>query len=186
MCSKLIYNSFFTKYQAHPADLCYKLPENLSLIEGTLTQTMAIGCQAVFSANITPSSNVLIMGSGATAVACALCADAIGAKRVVLACRVYAALESIRRTFGFNYVHYNENSNSAEQLESICYALNDWPDVVINCGISDHTMSVALTALKPCGCCILTECDTENVKFNAFDAVMKNICLIPSIRSNNM
>ena len=186
MCSKLMYNGFFVRYQAHPADLCYKLPSTLSSAEAALTQTLALGCQAIFSAHITPASNVLIMGSGATAVACALCANAIGAKKVALTCTVHASLESIRRTFGFDYIHYNHNSDPAEQLESIFYVLNDWPDVVINCGINDHTMSVALTALKPCGCCILTECDTENVTFNAFDTVMKNIRLIPSIRSNNM
>lgn len=186
MCMQLIYNGFFMKYQVHPADLCHKIPNGLSMEEAALTQTLALGCQACFKAHITPTSNVLIMGTSPTAVATALCARAIGAKNVLMICTMHAALELIRNTFNLDYLCYDTTIPMGEVLENIFCCYNDWPDVAINCAISEYTMNLGILALKPCGVCVLAECYTEGAAFNAMDVLMKNIRLIPSFRSTNM
>ncbi|XP_023174772.2 uncharacterized protein LOC111602075 isoform X3 [Drosophila hydei] len=82
ICADLMYNGFLATHQTHPADLCHRLPDSISLEEGTLTQTLAMGCQACFKAEVSPTSNILIIGSSPTAVAAAMCAKAIGAQKV--------------------------------------------------------------------------------------------------------
>lgn len=186
MCMQLIYNGFLMKYQVHPADLCHKIPDTLSLAEASLTHTLALGCQAAAKASITPSTNVLVIGSSPTAVASALSARAIGAKHVVLLCQMHDALESLHDHFDFDYVHDEPSLSFSEVLESIFCAFTDWPEVVINCAINERNMNIAVMTLRPCGVCVLTECDTEGVSFNALDVLMKNIRIIPSFRSTNM
>lgn len=186
MCMQLIYNGFLMKYQVHPADLCHKVPENLTLAEASLTHTLALGCQAAHKAPITPNTNVLVMGSSPTAVASAISARANGAKNVVLLCQMHSALESLNTHFDFNYVHDDPSMSFSEVLESIFCAFTDWPQVVINCAINERNMNLAVMTLRPCGVCILTECDSEGVSFNALDVLMKNIKIIPSFRSTNM
>ncbi|XP_039490981.1 uncharacterized protein LOC120451386 isoform X1 [Drosophila santomea] len=186
MCSGLVYNGFLSTYQTHPADLCHRLPSSLSLEEGALTQTLALGCQACFKANVTPTSNVLILGSCPTAVAAGICAKAIGAKRVAIAGCMAPALDVVARDFGFQAVEFDSNALFGEVLEAIYCKFKDWPDCVINCSISAMTMNLAVMALKPCGVCVLAECDSECASFNALDVLMKNIRLVPSFRSANM
>ncbi|KAG0486128.1 hypothetical protein HPP92_008223 [Vanilla planifolia] len=48
----------------HPADLCFKLPENVSLEEGAMCEPLSVGVHACRRANIGPETNVLIMGAG--------------------------------------------------------------------------------------------------------------------------
>uniref|UniRef100_A0A1B0B3R4 Uncharacterized protein n=1 Tax=Glossina palpalis gambiensis TaxID=67801 RepID=A0A1B0B3R4_9MUSC len=186
MCNNIVYNGFLMKYQVHPADLCYKLPDSVGMVEAALTQTLAQGCQAVFKAHITPTTNVLIMGSSAIAVASAFCAQAIGAKNVVFACTMATPLASIHDDFDFDCVCYDVHGDYGEILEGIFCTFQDWPDVVINCAINERTMNIAVMCLRPCGTCVLTECESEGVCFNALDVLMKNIRIIPSFRSKNM
>lgn len=186
MCSGLVYNGFLSTYQTHPADLCHRLPESISMEAGALTQTLALGCQACFKANVTPTSNVLILGACPTAVAAGICAKAIGAKRVAIAGCMAPALDVVARDFGFQAVEFDSNALFGEVLEAIYSKFRDWPDCVINCSISAMTMNLAVMALQPCGVCVLAECDSECASFNALDVLMKNIRLVPSFRSANM
>ncbi|KAH8344372.1 hypothetical protein KR084_010387, partial [Drosophila pseudotakahashii] len=186
MCSGLVYNGFLNTFQTHPADLCHRLPPSISMEEGALTQTLALGCQACFKGNITPTSNVLILGSCPTAVAAGICAKAIGAKRVAIAGCMAPALDAVARDFGFQAVEFDSNALFGEVLEAIYSKFKDWPDCVINCSISAMTMNLAVMALQPSGVCVLAECDSECASFNALDVLMKNIRLVPSFRSANM
>ncbi|XP_070137279.1 uncharacterized protein [Drosophila bipectinata] len=186
MCSGMVYNGFMTTYQTHPGDLCHRLDPSISMDEGTLVQTLALGCQACLTGSVTPTSNVLIIGACPTAVSAGLCARAMGAKSVVIGGLSGKALEAVSRDFGFDTVTIDESRLFGEVLEAMYCKFHDWPDRVINCSISALTMNLAVMALQPSGICVLAECDSECASFNALDVLMKNIRLIPSFRSANM
>ncbi|KAH8330336.1 hypothetical protein KR067_001290 [Drosophila pandora] len=186
MCCGMVYNGFLATHQTHPGDLCHRLYPSISMDEGTLVETLALGCQACLTGNVTPTSNVLIIGACPTAVSAGLCAKALGTKRVVIGGPSGKALEAASRDFGFDTVPIEENSMFGEVLEAMYCKFHDWPDRVINCSISALTMNLAVMALQPCGICVLAECGTECASFNALDVLMKNIRLIPSFRSANM
>ncbi|EDW16056.2 uncharacterized protein Dmoj_GI22439, isoform C [Drosophila mojavensis] len=186
ICADLMYNGFLATHQTHPADLCHRLPDSTSLEEGTLTQTLAMGCQACFKAQVSPTSNILIIGSTPTAVAAALCARAIGARKVTIAGSMRSSLKMIDCDFGFKTIYFDSNALFGEVLEDVYSKFQEWPNCAINCAISPMTMNLAVMALQPCSACILTECESECASFNALDILMKNIRLIPSFRSANM
>nr|XP_017020495.1 uncharacterized protein LOC108073406 isoform X1 [Drosophila kikkawai] len=186
MCAGLVYNGFLRTFQTHPADLCHRLHPSISMEEGALTQTLALGCQACFKGNIRPTSNALILGTCPTAVASAICAQAMGARKIIFAGCKGPALDVISREFGFDAVEFDNSSLFSEVLEAIYSKFQTWPNCVINCSISAMSMNLAVMALQPCGVCVLSECDSECASFNALDVLMKNIRLIPSFRSANM
>ncbi|POR31156.1 Sorbitol dehydrogenase [Tolypocladium paradoxum] len=49
----------------HPASMCYKLPENVTLEEGALLEPLSVAIHAVRRAALKPGVNALILGSGA-------------------------------------------------------------------------------------------------------------------------
>ena len=69
----------------HPADLCFKLPDNVSLEEGAMCEPLSVGVHACRRANIGPETNVLIMGAGPIGLVTMLAARAFGAPRIVIA-----------------------------------------------------------------------------------------------------
>lgn len=68
----------------HPADLCFKLPDNLSLEEGAMCEPLSVGVHACRRANIGPETRVLVMGAGPIGLVTLLAARAFGAPRIVI------------------------------------------------------------------------------------------------------
>jgi L-iditol 2-dehydrogenase len=68
----------------HPANLCFKLPDNVSLEEGAMCEPLSVGVHACRRANVGPETNVLIMGAGPIGLVTLLAARAFGAPRIVI------------------------------------------------------------------------------------------------------
>ncbi|RWW14381.1 hypothetical protein GW17_00021849 [Ensete ventricosum] len=68
----------------HPADLCFKLPENVSLEEGAMCEPLSVGIHACRRANVGSETNVLIMGAGPIGLVTMLAARAFGAPRIII------------------------------------------------------------------------------------------------------
>lgn len=68
----------------HPADLCFKLPENVSLEEGAMCEPLSVGIHACRRGSASAETNVLIMGAGPIGLVTMLAARAFGAPRIVI------------------------------------------------------------------------------------------------------
>lgn len=68
----------------HPADLCFKLPENVSLEEGAMCEPLSVGVHACRRAEVGPETNVLVMGAGPIGLVTMLAARAFGVPRIVI------------------------------------------------------------------------------------------------------
>ncbi|KAL6270601.1 hypothetical protein ACE6H2_027512 [Prunus campanulata] len=69
----------------HPGDLCFKLPNNVSLEEGAMCEPLSVGVHACRRANVGPETNVLVMGAGPIGLVTLLAARAFEAPRMVVA-----------------------------------------------------------------------------------------------------
>lgn len=68
----------------HPASLCFKLPDNLTLEEGAMCEPLSVGVYACRRANVSPETTVLILGAGPIGLVTLLAARAFGAPKVVV------------------------------------------------------------------------------------------------------
>lgn len=68
----------------HPANLCFKLPDNVSLEEGAMCEPLSVGVHACRRANISPETKVLIMGAGPIGLLTMLAARAFGSPKIVM------------------------------------------------------------------------------------------------------
>ncbi len=66
----------------HPANLTFKLPDNVSLAEGAMVEPLAVGMQAAAKAHISPGATAVVIGSGTIGIMTALAAAAGGCSRV--------------------------------------------------------------------------------------------------------
>jgi len=78
------YDGTLGRYYRIPADLCYPLPDNLSLEDGAMMEPLSVGIHSVanvgqFKANQT----VAIFGAGPVGLLCMAVAKALGARRVI-------------------------------------------------------------------------------------------------------
>lgn len=73
------------RYIAHPAMMCFKLPNGISTIEGALVEPLAVGMHAVTRAGVTLGKSILILGSGCIGLTTLLACRAHGATNVYIA-----------------------------------------------------------------------------------------------------
>jgi (R,R)-butanediol dehydrogenase / meso-butanediol dehydrogenase / diacetyl reductase len=77
----------FGEYARAPQSSCFLLSPRISFAEGAIVEPLAVGAHAIDVGNIRPGQDVLILGSGAVALAMAFWARRRGAVTVTMAAR---------------------------------------------------------------------------------------------------
>lgn len=75
----------FVPQVVHPAELCFKLPDNMSLEEGAMCEPLSVGVHACRRAQVGPETRMLIIGGGAIGLVTLLVARAFGSPRIIVA-----------------------------------------------------------------------------------------------------
>jgi L-iditol 2-dehydrogenase len=146
MCWNLVGQS------VHPGDLCFKLPDNVSLEEGAMCEPLSVGVHACRRADVGAEKNVLIMGAGPIGLVTMLSARAFGAPRIVIA-DVDEHRLSVAKSLGADATVKVSTSTDdlAEEIELIQAAMGGDIDVSLDCAGFSKTMSTALEATRPGG-----------------------------------
>ncbi|XP_057950511.1 sorbitol dehydrogenase-like [Malania oleifera] len=136
----------------HPADLCFKLPENVSVEEGAMCEPLSVGVHACRRANIGPATNVLIMGAGPIGLVAMLAARAFGARRIVIV-DVDESRLSVAKDIGADQVIKVSTNiqDVAEEVVLIHKVMGGRVDVTFDCAGFEKTVSTALSATSAGG-----------------------------------
>ncbi len=103
LCPEVIFfatppvDGVFQEYVAHDASLCFKLPQNVSPLEGALIEPLAVGFHAADQGGARPGQVCVVTGSGCIGLVSMMALKARGVSRVyvvdVLEKRLEKALE---------------------------------------------------------------------------------------------
>jgi L-iditol 2-dehydrogenase len=74
----------FREFISHRGTFIHKLPDNISFVEGTFVEPLAVGYNAVTKAGLRPGAKVLITGAGPIGIACMLLCRIAGAGHVTI------------------------------------------------------------------------------------------------------
>lgn len=72
----------FQEYVAHEADLCFKLPENVSTLEGALIEPLAVGFHAAIQGDAHLGQTAVVMGAGCIGLVSMMALKARGVSKV--------------------------------------------------------------------------------------------------------
>lgn len=73
----------FQEYVAHEAGLCFKLPENVSTLEGALIEPLAVGMHAAMQGGAHMGQTAVVTGAGCIGLVTLLSLKAMGVSRVI-------------------------------------------------------------------------------------------------------
>lgn len=80
------------EFIAYPADYCFKLPDNVSTMEGALIEPLSVGFHAANQGEVQVGESVLILGSGTIGMTTLLSCKAHGAGTIIVADLIDAKL----------------------------------------------------------------------------------------------
>ncbi|BDF35280.1 alcohol dehydrogenase [Lachnospiraceae bacterium] len=72
----------FQEYVAHPEELCFKLPENVSTLEGALIEPLAVGFHAAQQGDAHAGQTAVVFGAGCIGLVSMMALKACGVSRV--------------------------------------------------------------------------------------------------------
>ncbi len=72
----------FQEYVAHEADLCFKLPDNVSTREGALIEPLAVGFHAAMQGGARAGQSAVVLGSGCIGLVTMMALKAMGVSKV--------------------------------------------------------------------------------------------------------
>jgi len=72
----------FQEYAAHRADLCFKLPENVSTLEGALMEPLAVGFHAAGQGGAKAGQTAVVLGAGAIGLVTMMALKSMGVSKV--------------------------------------------------------------------------------------------------------
>ncbi len=78
------YDGCLMNYVTFPAEFAFKLPDNVSSVEGALIEPLAIGINAALTGGVKLGDTVLIFGAGCIGLVSLLAAKAYGATQVIV------------------------------------------------------------------------------------------------------
>lgn len=78
------YQGCLMNYVAHKANFTFKLPDNVSAVEGALVEPLAIGINAALTGGVRLGDSVVIFGAGCIGLVSLLAVKAAGATQVIV------------------------------------------------------------------------------------------------------
>ena len=105
----------FQEYVAHEAGLCFKLPENVSTMEGALIDPLAVGLHAASQGGATLGQTAVVTGTGCIGLCSLLSLKAMGVSKIIVVDimekRLQKALE-----LGADYVINGKDEDAVERI----------------------------------------------------------------------
>lgn len=84
MATQPNYKGALTNYLIHPARMTYKLPENMSTMEGALVEPAAVGMHAAMLAEVKPGKKIVIIGAGCIGLMTLQACKVMGATEIIV------------------------------------------------------------------------------------------------------
>lgn len=173
----------FCDYVNHPADFCFKLPDNVSLEEGAMIEPLSTGIYASRVAPIVMGDTVAITGAGPIGLMNMLAAKAAGAANVLISDVVPARLEVAQQIGATRII-----AGSADELKEAARELTNGrgADVCIEAAGHPSAINACIAASRPGGTVVLIGMvPNDTAEISITDLIVREIKLRPIFRYNN-
>ncbi|XP_068635001.1 sorbitol dehydrogenase-like [Aristolochia californica] len=170
----------------HPADLCFKLPDNVSLEEGAMCEPLSVAIHSCRRAVVGSETNVLIMGAGPIGLVTMLAARAFGSPRIAIADIDDHRLSAAKDLGADEVVRVSKYMEDVdEEVAKIHKAMGHRVDITIDCAGLSKTMTTAMNATRPGGKVCLVGMGHNELTVPLTSAAQREVDIVGVFRYKN-
>lgn len=163
------------RYYAHPADFCFKLPDNVTLEEGAMLEPLSVGVHGCKRANIKVGSRVLVLGAGPIGLVTLLSAKAFGASKVIITDISSKRLELAKQLGADHTILVNKGDSDEDLIKKIVDSLGCEPDVSMDCSGAEQSVRVAIKATRSGGVALLIGMGAAEMTLPLCNALVREV-----------
>ncbi|XP_045618687.1 sorbitol dehydrogenase isoform X2 [Procambarus clarkii] len=182
--SVALYPGCLARYYLHNADLCFKLPDNVSDEEGAFIEPLAVAVHACRKAKIQLGSSVLICGAGPIGLLCLLTAKAMGATNILITDIKENRLKIAKRVGAHHtlLVQDNQPKSLAAKVKDVMGCM---PQVTLECTGVQSGIVTGIYATRSGGVLMLVGVGAPEVTLPLVHAGMREVEIIGVYRYIN-
>ncbi|WP_313127902.1 NAD(P)-dependent alcohol dehydrogenase [Anaerocolumna sp.] len=172
------YHGCLENYIAFPANMCFKLPVNITTKEGALVEPLAVGMHAAAQGNVKLGDSVVILGSGCIGLVTLLACKAYGATDITVVDVMPKRLEYAMKLGATRVINAKEEDAAAKMDE---ITKGNGVDVVIETAGSKITIKQTAYLVKRGGTIVLVGMAPEDIIEYNFAKIMAKEASIQSV-----
>ena len=136
------------EYITHPAELCFKLPENVSTLEAALVEPLAVGMSSVIRTGIHVGDSAVVLGTGCIGLVTIMALKAAGVTDITAVDLFDIRLNKAREVGATRVINTKDKDSVAEILK---YYDGIGPDYVFETAGNRYTAESAVYICKKGG-----------------------------------
>ena len=168
----------------HPANLTFKLPDNVSFEEGALVEPLAIGVHSAKKARIVPGDTALVLGAGTIGLVTALSAIAAGCSHVIIADSKQDKLDFVNKHYGERISTFNIATGDLKA--NVWQNYPNGLDIVFEASGNAHAILSTTSFLCPGGKVVLIGMPQDPAPIDIVEAQCKEIEFLTIFRYANV
>jgi L-iditol 2-dehydrogenase len=172
------YHGCLENYIAFPANMCFKLPSNITTKEGALVEPLAVGMHAAAQGNVKLGDSVVILGSGCIGLVTLLACKAYGATDITVVDVMPKRLEYAMKLGATRVINAKEE-DAVAKIDEITGGKG--VDVVIETAGSKITIKQTAYLVKRGGTVVLVGMAPEDIIEYNFAKIMAKEATITSV-----
>jgi len=161
-------------------DLCYKLPDEVSLQEGVLVEPLSVAVHAVKLSTIKPGDAVIVFGAGPVGLLCARVAKVFGAEKVVVVDIVPKRLEFAAKYASCEVFKPDGTTSATENARRLieeCALPSDGVDAVMDASGAEPSIQTGILSLRMGGTYVQVGMGRAEVTFPIMALCTKEIAV---------
>lgn len=179
------YDGTLAKYYTLPEDLCYKLPEHVTLEEGALLEPLAVAVHVTRQSNIKHGDSVVVFGAGPVGILCAAVAKSLGASKIVSVDINPERLEFVKKFAApITSTYISQKISAPENAANIIKEneLGEGADVAIDASGAEPSIQAAIHVLRRGGSYVQGGMGRDECTFPIMAACTKELTIRGSFR----
>ncbi|XP_068211893.1 sorbitol dehydrogenase-like [Palaemon carinicauda] len=172
------------RYFQQRADLCFKLPDNVSQEEGAIIEPLAVAIHGCRRAKVTAGSSVLICGAGPIGLLTLLVAKAMGATNI-LTTDIKESRLLMAKKMGSDRTLLVKGEAPQDLAKKVGQVMGCMPEITFECSGVDDCLRTAIFATRSGGAVILAGIGTPEVKLPIVNAAVREVDLVGIFRYTN-
>jgi len=177
------YDGSLTNYYLHPADFCYKLPDNVSYDEGAMCEPLSVGVHAVSRAKVSVGHTVLITGAGPIGLMCLMAARAAGAGVTIITDIKQERLDVAKQLGATHAIDTTKVSDVVGHIHGLVGPQTI--DVAIECSGATVAIHAAIKATRNGGVVVLVGMGAPEISLPLVDAAVREVDILGVFRYAN-
>lgn len=178
------FNGVFVNYVAHPEDMCFKLPDNVSSVEGALVEPLSVGLHATEQGHVKLGDTVVIFGTGCIGLSTLLASKARGASKIIVVDLMDNRLEKAKE-LGATHIINAKEVNAVDKILELTE--NKGANVVIETAGAVPTVKQTVDVLKAGGNIVLVGMAPKaEIEFNFMKLMNKEGTIKSIFRYRNL